>query len=83
MTEYFTSIGVRAVGIYSTRYQWGQIVGNGVSATSSLNGLSNWRPAGGDREAAAATCGVAPLTPGGIVEMTQYTQDYDYNHTCI
>jgi hypothetical protein len=26
---------------------------------------------------------VAPLTPGGIVEMTQYTRDYDYNHSCI
>jgi hypothetical protein len=83
MTEYFTSIGVRGVGLYSTRYQWSQIVGNGVSATSSLNGLSNWRPAGSDLDAARATCDVAPLTPGGVVEMTQYTMDFDYNHTCI
>src|SRR5688500_1569990 len=30
MTEYFTSIGTRGVGIYSTRYQWGRIVGGGV-----------------------------------------------------
>jgi hypothetical protein len=83
MTEYFDSIGVRGVGIYSTRYQWRQIVGRGVSATSSLNGLSNWRPAGTDLESARATCDVAPLTPGGVVEMTQYWKDYDYNHTCI
>jgi hypothetical protein len=83
MTDYFTSIGVRGVGIYSTSWQWEHIVGNGVSATSSLNGLSNWRPAGTDLAAARATCGVAPLTPGGIVEMTQYTTDYDYNHSCI
>jgi hypothetical protein len=83
MTEHFTSIGVRGVGIYSTRYQWGHIVGNGVSATSSLNGLPNWRPAGNELAAAQATCGVAPLTPGGIVEMTQFTTDYDYNHSCI
>jgi hypothetical protein len=71
------------VGLYSTQYQWTEIVGNGVSATSSLNGLSNWRPAGTDLAAAQATCSVAPLTPGGIVEMTQYTTDFDYNHTCI
>jgi hypothetical protein len=83
MTEYFTSIGTRGVGIYSTRYQWTQIVGNGVSATSSLNGLSNWRPAGADLGAAQATCGVAPLTPGGVVEMTQYVTEFDYNHSCI
>jgi hypothetical protein len=83
MTEYFTSIGVRGVGIYSTQYQWGHIVGDGVSAESSLNGLSNWRPAGSDRRAAKRTCGVEPLTPGGVVEMTQYTKDFDYNHTCI
>jgi hypothetical protein len=83
MTEYFTSIGSRGVGLYSTSYQWGEIVGNGVDSTSSLNGLSNWRPAGSDPAAAQATCSVAPLTPGGIVEMTQYTTDFDYNHTCI
>ena len=83
MTEYFTSIGVRGVGLYSTQYQWTEIVGNGVSATSSLNGLSNWRPAGTDLAAAQATCSVAPLTPGGIVEMTQYRTDFDYNHSCI
>ncbi|SNR63493.1 hypothetical protein [Blastococcus mobilis] len=83
MTEYFTSIGVRGVGLYSTRYQWGHIVGRGVSATSSLNGLPNWRPAGFTLAAARATCGVAPLTPGGVVQMTQYWSDFDYNHSCI
>ncbi len=83
MTDYFTSIGVRGVGLYSTRYQWTRIVGDGVSATSSLNGLSNWRPAGADLAAARATCAVAPLTPGGVVEMTQYVTDLDYNHSCI
>ncbi|MCW2702113.1 MAG: hypothetical protein JWQ37_108 [Blastococcus sp.] len=83
MTEYFTAIGVRGVGLYSTRYQWGEIVGDGVDATSSLNGLSNWRPTGSTREVAVANCGLEPLTPGGIVEMTQYTMDFDYIHSCI
>lgn len=83
MTEYFTSIGVRGVGLYSTRYQWRQIVGDAVGSTSSLNGLSNWRPTGSTLEDARANCGLAPLTPGGRVEMTQFTSDYDYNHSCI
>jgi hypothetical protein len=85
MTEYFTSIGVRGVGLYSTRYQWTQIVGDAVGSTSSLNGLSNWRPAGSGStlEDARANCGLAPLTPGGRVELTQFTSDYDYNHSCI
>lgn len=83
MTDYFTSIGSRGVGLYSTRYQWNAIVGNGVSATSSLNGLSNWRPTGNTLEGAQANCALEPLTPGGIIEMTQFTTDLDYNHSCI
>jgi hypothetical protein len=83
MTDYFTSIGSRGVGLYSTRHQWDQIVGNGVSSTSSLNGLSNWRPTGDSLDGAQGFCGLAPLTPGGIVEMTQYSTDYDYNYSCI
>src|SRR4051794_28082811 len=78
MTDYFTSLGVRGVGLYSTRYQWDHIVGNGVSSTSSLNGLSNWRPTGDSLDGAQRFCGLDPLTPGGIIEMTQYTTDYDY-----
>jgi len=83
MTEYFTSIGSRGVGLYSTRYQWDLITGGGVSSTSSLNGLSNWRPTGDTLEGAQANCGLAPLTPGGIIEMTQFTTDFDYIHSCI
>ena len=83
MTEYFTSIGTRGVGIYSTRYQWGRIVGDGVGADSSLNGLSNWRPTGSTLEGAQANCGLEPLTPGGVIEMTQFTTDFDYNWSCI
>jgi hypothetical protein len=83
MTDYFTAIGVRGVGLYSTRYQWDSIVGNGVDATSSLNGLPNWRPTGSTLAGARAGCGLRPLTPGGIVEMTQYAMDFDYVHSCI
>ena len=83
MTEYFTAIGSRGVGLYSTAYQWGHVVGDGVGATSSLNGLSNWRPTGSTLEGAQANCGLEPLTPGGIIELTQFTTDFDYNWSCI
>jgi hypothetical protein len=83
MTEYFTSIGSRGVGLYSTRSMWDTIVGDGVDAASSLNGLPNWRPTGSTLEGAQASCGLAPLTPGGVIELTQYVTDLDYNHSCI
>jgi hypothetical protein len=83
MTEYFTSIGSRGVGVYSTSSQWGEIVGTGVDSTSSLNGLSNWRPSGSTLESAKANCDLEPLTPGGVIEMTQFTTDFDYNWSCI
>lgn len=83
MTDYFTSIGARGVGLYSTRDQWETIVGSGADAESSLNGLANWRPTGDSLEGAQANCGLAPLTPGGVVELTQYTTDLDRNHSCI
>jgi hypothetical protein len=83
MTDYFTSIGARGVGLYSTSYQWAKIIGNGVDSTSSLNGLSNWRPTGATLGGAQANCELAPLTPGGTIEMTQYTTDFDYIHSCI
>jgi hypothetical protein len=82
MTEYFTSIGSRGVGLYSTATQWRQIVGGGVESTSSLNGLPNWRPTGNNQAGAVVNCGLAPLTPGGTIELTQYTREFDYNHSC-
>jgi hypothetical protein len=83
MTDYFASIGSRGVGVYSTRLMWGRIVGNGVDSTSSLNGLPNWRPTGSGLASAKANCALAPLTPGGVIELTQFTTTLDYNYSCI
>jgi hypothetical protein len=83
MADYFTSIHSRGVGIYSTRLMWAQIVGNGVGPRSSLNGLSNWRALVGGLAEARAACGVQPLTPGGRIEMIQFTTDFDYDFSCI
>jgi hypothetical protein len=90
MTEYFDSLGVRGIGLYSSRAMWQQITGTAVGTGSSLNGLSNWRPTGSTLDGAKAACHVTPLTPGGVIEMTQYVArgpddpaPYDYNYSCI
>ena len=83
MTQYFDSLGVR-VGLYSTGYQWGQIVGNAVSITSNLNGLPNWRPGGASLNTSKQACSAAPLTAGGKVVLTQFvSKGLDYNYSCI
>ncbi len=83
MTDYFQSLGAR-VGLYSTAYQWNQIVGNSVSETSNLNGLKNWRPGGANLNTAKQACTALPLTPNGTVVLTQYiSKNLDYDYSCI
>jgi hypothetical protein len=83
MTAYFKSLNIR-VGLYSTGAQWGQIVGNAVSATSNLNSLPNWRPGGATQSTAKQACSATPLTTGGKVVLTQFvSKNIDYNLSCI
>jgi len=83
MTDYFRSIGVRGVGLYSSLPMWRRIIGNGVDSVSSLNGLPNWRPIVARTVAAAqAACGQAPMTAGSTIVMTQFTTDLDYDYSC-
>lgn len=80
---YYQSKGA-TVGLYSTAYQWGEITGGTVGATSNLNGLANWRPSGSSLQNAISNCSVAPLTTGGFISLTQYIRKgLDYNHSCI
>jgi hypothetical protein len=82
MTAYFQSIGAR-VGIYSTSYQWNQIVGT-VSATSNLNNLQSWIPGARSQATAKSNCSASPLTPGSPVTLTQYVSgSLDYDYSCI
>lgn len=82
MTAYFQSINAR-VGLYSTGYQWGQIVGNGVSELSVLNGLPNWRPGGANLNTSKQACNSSPLTKDGKIVLTQYIyKNLDYNYSC-
>lgn len=82
MVSYFQSKGIK-VGIYSTSFQWGQIV-NTLPADSNLNGLQSWLPGAKDLAGAQATCFLPALSSGGTVIMTQYTTDtFDYDYSCI
>jgi hypothetical protein len=81
MTAYFQSISA-SVGLYSTSYQWGVIVGS-VSGGSNLNGLVNWRPGARDLSGAKNNCRLTPLTTGGKVVLTQYiSKNLDYDYSC-
>ena len=82
MTAYFQSIGAR-VGIYSTGYQWNQLIGN-VSSSSNLNNLKSWVPGARTLDGAKANCSAAPLTNGSPVTLTQYLSgNLDYDYSCI
>lgn len=82
MTAYFKSNNAR-VGLYSTAVQWSEIAGNELGITGNLSGLPNWRPSGSNLNNAKANCSVAPLTPGGWIELTQFiSHRLDYNYSC-
>lgn len=82
MTAYFQSIGAK-VGLYSTSYQWGQIVGQ-ASPTSNLNNSQSWIPGARSASAAKSNCSAAPLTTNSPVTLTQYvSSSLDYDYSCI
>ncbi|WP_337587579.1 hypothetical protein [Crystallibacter crystallopoietes] len=82
MTYYLRSIGAR-VGLYSTSFQWGQIVGE-VPSTSNLYKLPSWLAGARTLNGAKNNCGSAPLTAGGQVTLTQFvSRGLDYDYSCI
>ncbi|WP_066289184.1 hypothetical protein [Arthrobacter sp. B6] len=82
MTDFFHSIGAD-VGIYSSGYQWRQIVGT-VNSSSSLYTLPSWLAGALTATGAEAKCSHAPLTAGGTVMLTQFVyRGFDYNYSCI
>ncbi|MGI8685291.1 MAG: hypothetical protein ACR2MO_09425 [Acidimicrobiales bacterium] len=65
------------VGIYSTSYQWGVIVGDFAP------GLPNWVAGPGNVEEAAEACRSGPTFGGGMAWMVQYPyQGFDGNLMC-
>ena len=82
MVAYFQSKGA-TVGIYSTSFQWGAIIGT-LSPSSSLNGLNNWLPGATRLSGAQSNCSLNPLTTGGKVTVTQYSSgSFGYDYSCI
>jgi hypothetical protein len=82
MADYFQSIGTHA-GLYSTSYQWGQIVGT-TNPGGSLNGLNSWLPGARNQKAMVSNCSLPPLTAGGTVTLTQFTtSSIDYDYSCL
>lgn len=81
MAAFLQSIGAQ-VGIYSTSYQFGLIAGQ-LHPDSNLNGLKSWLAGATSPETAAELCSAPPLTAGGVVVLTQFTTDFDYNYSCL
>ncbi|MEX0881345.1 MAG: hypothetical protein WEC17_01570 [Candidatus Saccharimonadales bacterium] len=83
MVAHFNFVGAQ-VGIYSTAYQWGQIVGSQVAPASNLNGLNSWLAGARNESDAKKRCSLPPLTIGGQVTLTQFvSRNLDYDHSCI
>jgi hypothetical protein len=83
MTDTFLAAGVK-VGLYSTGYQWGKIVGTAPLTGSPLLGLPSWLAGAASLGDAISRCGThAPLTDGGSVAMVQYVEGgFDRNWAC-
>ncbi len=76
--EYLRSVGVSAVGIYSTQYQWNVITG-GSSAFASNR---SWVAGASDATAAAALCGGAGFTGGGVALAQYISNGFDADIRC-
>jgi hypothetical protein len=82
MSAYFQSIGA-SVGLYSTSYQWIQIVGS-TDASSNLYSLASWLAGSRNESNAKSNCSLPPLTAGGQVTITQFiSKSLDYDYSCI
>lgn len=82
MAAHFNSVGSQ-VGIYSTAYQWGQIVGTAVAPASNLNGLDSWLAGARNEADAKKRCSLPPLTVSGQVTLTQFvSRNLDYDYSC-
>jgi hypothetical protein len=83
MVDHFRALEVAGVGLYATATHWKAIAGAGVPRTSPLYALPSWLPGASDLGGARRNCGAAALTAGGTVRMTQYTDTFDRDHSCV
>lgn len=81
MADYFMSIHAQ-VGVYSTNYQWSQIIGT-LDPASTLHGLDSWMAGALSLRGATQNCSNPGFTPTSKVTMAQYvSKGLDYNYSC-
>jgi len=87
MKQFYASEGVSKVGIYSTSYQWNQIVGNTLETSTTganLKGLESWLAGAASATDAKKRCTTLRGLTGGPVIMNQYvSRNLDYNYSCL
>lgn len=92
MARLYTSEGVQTLGLYSTGYQWRQIVGDTLSQPRTLRpsvgdnlvGLPSWLAGSSDADEAALRCTTATGLTGGPVVLNQYVvDDLDHSYSCV
>jgi hypothetical protein len=82
MVARLRTAGVTTVGLYATHVQWRGIV-ESVPTGSNLRGLPSWLAGATGIGPARRMCTLAPLTPGGTVELVQFIEDgFDRNYVC-
>jgi len=75
--DFFLARGVGSVGVYSTSYQWGQIVG-----AATFDAAPAWYAGVGSKATAQSHCTTTSFT-GGRVVLAQYAQSgYDADLRC-
>jgi hypothetical protein len=75
--DFLRSQGVQTVGVYSTAYQWGQVVGS-----SAFDAAPAWYAGTGSLSTAQSHCGAAAFT-GGVVTLVQFANaGYDGDVRC-
>lgn len=86
MKQFYATEGVAQVGIYSTGYQWNQIVGNTLDTSTTganLKGLESWLAGAANAKDAKTRCTTLKGLTGGPVVMNQYvSRNLDYNYSC-
>ena len=74
-------LGGKAVGIYSTSYQWGQITSSSAGY-SDLIGLPDWIPGARTLSGAQANCSLSGFTTAKPTATQWFGRPYDGDFAC-